>query len=571
MNGITYYRLKSDYDGDVTNNCGLTGQQIDNNFYVLEGRDVKSLEVDGDDITIVLYNGDRITAEDALSGYAKDLSFDFDEESGTLTITQNGETTVIDGFGCGECGVVYTDSTLIGDGTKENPLGISPLEQTGHYKPVIKIIDETDGGKLPDDPSRGDRYIVKNVVSNYGYLYDYHAVAKIACMLKCSNSDWRIPTLEEWNDMLNAVDSEKNHDNPISSVYLGKYAGKLLKTATATDENPCGWLPCEEEDCGGHGQGGCNCDGNTMGSTDGCEGTVNPCMPINCHHEQLAPSGVEPEGTDVTECREYNIITPNGYANDAKEYTGFGKRARFWTATMVDEHNAWMKGFDNCHNDVYQEIIATTNYLSLMLVKDYNGENYHDSEAILDQVVETIMLPGGQIWTKTNLAIEACPCVEGCKCHQLNPMINPECEETSYNYVIAEWDGLQWIYKVIGEGEIVTVLSDYVDYKIVNGELIPNAANVDADIAEINERIDRIDGTVNSLGERVDELDSIIGDYANEKTIAERLDAIEATLAELAKNHDFGDIDNDGLHPDEDIDGGDEIKVGEKDGENIYW
>lgn len=575
MNGITYYRLQSDYDGDVTRNCGLTGQEIDNNFYVLEGRDVKSLEVDGDDITIILYNGDRITAEDALSGYAKDLSFDFDKESGTLTITQNGETTVIDGFGCGECGVVFTDSTLVGDGTKENPLGISPMEQTGHYQPVLNIIDETNGQSLPEDPSMGDRYIVKNVVSNYGYLYDYHAVAKIACMLKCNGSDWHIPTLKEWNDMLNGVDSTKNHDNPTSSVYLGEYAGKLLKTATATEENPCGWLPCDN-DCDGQDNNGCHCGDNATNSADGCTVSVNPCMSIDCHHEQLTPSDVEPESTDVTECREYNFITPNGYADDSRDSTAFGKRARFWTASMVDKHNAWMKGFDYCHNGVYQEIVATTNYMSLMLVKDFNGYNYYGSEDVLGQVVETIMLPGGQIWTKTNLAIEACPCTNGCKCHQIKPNVGEDCDETSYNYIIAEWDGLQWIYKVIGEGEIVTVLEDYVDYKIINGELVPNGADVADDLEAINERIDGIVSDLTNLTGRVVRLEGIVGDnYDTSKgTISGRLDAIENKLSRLL---DFNDRNNDDvLEPDEpytpgEDGGGDGIKVGENEQGPIYW
>ena len=40
MNGITYYRLKSDYPGDYTKNCALNGTEVDNNFYVLEGRDI---------------------------------------------------------------------------------------------------------------------------------------------------------------------------------------------------------------------------------------------------------------------------------------------------------------------------------------------------------------------------------------------------------------------------------------------------------------------------------------------------------------------------------------------------
>ena len=66
MNGITYYRLKSDYPGDYTKNCALNGSEVDNNFYVLEGRDVKSIAVNGKDIVVTLLNGDTVTATDAL-------------------------------------------------------------------------------------------------------------------------------------------------------------------------------------------------------------------------------------------------------------------------------------------------------------------------------------------------------------------------------------------------------------------------------------------------------------------------------------------------------------------------
>lgn len=65
MNGITYYRLKSDYPGDYTKNCALNGTEVDNNFYVLEGRDVKSISVNGKDIIVTLMDGDNISATGA--------------------------------------------------------------------------------------------------------------------------------------------------------------------------------------------------------------------------------------------------------------------------------------------------------------------------------------------------------------------------------------------------------------------------------------------------------------------------------------------------------------------------
>lgn len=539
MNGITYFRLKSDYDGDVTKDCGLTGQEIDNNFYVLEGRDVKSLEVDGDDITIVLYNGDRITAEDALSGYAKDLSFDFDEENGTLTITQNGETTVIEGFGCANCGVVYTDSTLVGDGTKENPLGVSTMEETGHYKPVITIIDGVgDDGKLPTNPNKGDRYIIKNEVSSYGFLYDYHAVARIACLI--DGTGWTIPTKKDWDEMLNEIDEVKNHDSMTEAVYLGKYAGKMLKTQTS-DGDACGWAECDDECTPGGNGCDCGCGGQqTSGSTDGCDST-NPCMPMDCHHEQNTPSNVAPDTVNGIDCYGFGI-EPTGWGNDGKHVYYFGEEARYWTADIDDSHkNAWIKGFDNCHNDVYQDRVPVTNFMSLRLVKEYNGHNYFGTETIENQVVETVFMPGGKIWTKTNIAIDVCPCDGGCKCHQVKPNIDEACDEVTTNYVIAEWDGFQWHYQVIGEGEIVTTLDDYNDYKVVNGELVKNNENVEAELSNIEHRVDDIESQVSDMVTIVENvqttvtnLNSQVEDLSERVTVNENnIQSIQSDMAQI--------------------------------------
>ena len=515
MNGITYYRLKSDYDGDVTNNCGLTGQQIDNNFYVLEGRDVKSLEVDGDDITIVLYNGDRITAEDALSGYAKDLSFDFDEENGTLTITQNGETTVIDGFGC-DCGKVYTDNTLVGDGTKENPLGVSSMSQTGHYKPVIGIIDLTvDGTEMPENPHRGDRYIVKDEISNYGMLYDYHAVAQLACRLK--GTGWHIPSKEEWDNMLNAIDEVKNHDSQEESVYLGKYAGKMLK---GTEDGDCGWAECEQ------GGGDCPCGG--AGTNGNCDDPLNPCMPMDCHHECVEPSNVTPETTEGIDCYFFDVL-PTGYALDKNNVLYFGQKAYFWTSDVSENRSeAWAKGFDACHSDVFQNTMSTSNYMSIRLVKDYDGTNYYGAETIDGQIFETVIMPGGQIWTKNNVALNICPCNPDCKCHQINPNMGEDCDEKSIIYTIVEWDGTKWVSIVLENGYMVTIIDENgtpIDYHITINEygdfelvsIIDGIA--DGVVEEVMERIGDLGGRVDAVEEKNREQD-------------ERLDTLESGLAQ---------------------------------------
>ena len=66
MNAITYFKLKSPYEGDITKNCALTGSEVDNNFYTLESRDVKSVELKDDKIVVNLMNGEKLTTEDKI-------------------------------------------------------------------------------------------------------------------------------------------------------------------------------------------------------------------------------------------------------------------------------------------------------------------------------------------------------------------------------------------------------------------------------------------------------------------------------------------------------------------------
>ena len=63
MDGLTYYKLKSPYEGDITKNCSLTGAEIDRNNLVLEGRDVKEMHVDGKYLIVTRFNGEQFKVE----------------------------------------------------------------------------------------------------------------------------------------------------------------------------------------------------------------------------------------------------------------------------------------------------------------------------------------------------------------------------------------------------------------------------------------------------------------------------------------------------------------------------
>ena len=76
-NGITYFRLKSPYEGDITKNCALDGAEVDNNFFILEGRDIKSVEVVDNAINIHLMNGKVISSGDVFSTFSQNMSIDY--------------------------------------------------------------------------------------------------------------------------------------------------------------------------------------------------------------------------------------------------------------------------------------------------------------------------------------------------------------------------------------------------------------------------------------------------------------------------------------------------------------
>lgn len=540
IRGITYYKLNSDYEGAIpAKNCGLTGEEIDNNFYVLEGRDIKGVTVEGNRIIITLVNGDTISSDDVFSNFAKDLTFDFDSETGTLYITQNGQTTEISGFSMSEdCCFkgVYTDETITGKGTIDSPLSISPSFKPGLYEPVIGIIDKTNGTDIfpPENLYVGARYLIKDYANEYGMLYCYKGVGEI-CKKLC-DSEWKIPSKEDWDNMLNAIEpleQYRNHDDKRSNQWLGKYAGKYLKSLHTSDFD---YWKYEEPATDDEPEDPCaNC----------CHRN-DPCRPVYCGEcgkcceqgEKITPEGIDSYG--------FNVI-PAGFGDNlAGDIVcgGFGKLASFWTSDMTrDGAVAYIKTFTWDRTEVQQDIVPTSQYHSLRLVKEYNGHNFYGREEILGQEYETVIMPSADgkrmVWTASNI------CVSGDEYCSLRPNCGSDEElPQTVIYYILEWDGENWISTSLGEGFSVTVV---VDGKPTDYHIVINQETGDAELVEKDYGSEEIIADLTELKERVNEIGGIIGDYASEEgTISERLDAIEEKIAEMAKNHDFADIDNDG-------------------------
>lgn len=487
MNGITYYRLKSDYPGDYTKNCALNGTEVDNNFYVLEGRDVKSISVNGKDIIVTLMNGDNISATGVLDFAKADdikssvINAEFDKLNGVLILTSiDGTIQHIEGFATNENTdfSVSTDNTLCGDGLRNAPLGVAPSAKTGQFKTVKSIINVAEGGALPVCGNiLGDRYVTCEDISDYGYLYDYKAVREIACELK--NTGWRIPTKADWDDLLNAVEPcecDKTHESATKNKFLGKWAGKLLKSKTMWRNCDCsGDCGCCNDECNCTNNSGCGCNNDCTCGQDTCfDYSDDPCIGTkesesNCKCENNCQG--EHQGLDAFGFR----VTPAGYADDGCNFGYFKERSAFWTATTdQDNTKAYIKRFQYNKDGVYQDVIPSNYHLSLRLVKDYNGKNYFDVEEIMDMEYPTLLLPsiskGKSIWTSCNFA---------CGNASLCPMLPNNGQGLSYtrHYFINEWNGFKWVRNEMKQGDTVTVAKapkgkTMVEYRVIGNDLV---------------------------------------------------------------------------------------------------
>lgn len=551
--GLTYFRLTSPYEGDITKNCALDGYEVDSNFFTLEGRDVKSVNVNGNELVITLLNGETISALNAFADFTKDISFDFDTTNGVLYIKRNGVTQTIPGFATtyntGES--VATDGTVKGDGKPSNPIGISPMFKTGMYRPVTKVVDTTRCETLPscEKVMPGDRYLTLENISEYGFLYNYEGVKQIACDLNACNSPWRIPTKDDWDDMLNAIepcDENKDHASATCNRYFGKFAGKLLKSKDFWKlESVCDTSTC------------INYNGETSTTCPVCTcGKSNPCAPTYCgeygtcqHKPVLHPNrGIDKYGF---------AVTPTGYTDDGGQFGYFLERAWFWTASNSQYSNAFTKRFEYDKSTVYQDVISTKYNLSLRLIKDYDGDNYLERENILGMPYSTVLMPsqkkGKAIWTATNIALPN-------KCY--NPVLpnNGMGITLTKKYFLNEWDGKKWLKNELQEGESVVIINApngnlNVEYRLVKGDLIAVPTTIYNDvISNVTPILDDLKDQINQETTRAiakeNEIDKNLSaeiqrstekDNELEQKITDEAAAHDADIADLKNRFDSTD------------------------------
>lgn len=507
MTGLYFYKLISPYKEDVTKDCKLTINELDNNFLSLKDMDIKDVEFDEATsvISLIRNNGEVLDADLSVlsDGVTKDLAIDYDSVKGEINIHYNGtnvsidKLVTLDNIADEILTEVISDGTLIGLGSKKQPLGIAPTHQTGSFKPAIELVDKIKGESLPkpNNLKKGDRYVTKENLNLYGLLYNYSAVKAMAEDLK---HGWRIPSKNDWDNMLNAIEpcEFRNHDGAQANKVYGKLAGKFLKSKNL-------WTKAynEEEVCS-------TCDipsEATEGETDYIEDEVI----VKPRPKKINPNGVDSYGM---------ALVPSGYHDDCAVDAYFHDRGYYWTTTQISESDIYIKRFDYNRSGVVQSLASPREYYSIRFVKDYDGSNFKDVEHIHGQNFSCVLIPtlntphGFSIWTSVNVDFN------DVKYHAKEPN-NGLIDETVNvpAFYVNEWDGFKWEKKKLEEGEQIVLLKGLngdkdIEYMVVDGELVSSAAIIQEKVLEeIGKEIERIDGEIEIIEGRIDTIEEDLG------------------------------------------------------------
>ena len=366
LTGVKYFKLQSDIPGDYTKNCGLLGNEIDENFYFLRSMDIKTAyTIDESGKTMLVL--ERVNCGRNIKVDITDVEelYQFKLEDGFIYITfPDGHTERIGKFLVeGDNVHIVTDSSIQGDGSYGNPIGVDLAYRTGTYAPADFYADltcpEATLDKLPP-VGYGHAVVTKERASRFGALYTWDQAHKLDEALANEGRGWRLPTKEDWAKLLNwaePLEEAKNHDTNRSGNF-GCVAGNRLKSREF-------WMVEKP-------------------ATD----------PVDDFGLSIYPVGVCPEN--------YNAREPEKYG-----FTGLYKTTSFWTSSEAETGEHYVRTFSYGHDDVAQFTESRKKRLSIRLVRDVETDFDIDGYAdILGNFIPvTLTTDGKQLWTSINVAI----------------------------------------------------------------------------------------------------------------------------------------------------------------------
>lgn len=378
LTGVKYFKLQSDIPGDYTKNCGLLGNEIDENFYFLRSMDIKTgytvVEDDRKYLILERINCGREIKIDITDEDVYDHGFRVDDGYIFVKYPDGHEDPMRDSEGNpvrflveGDNVRVVTDASIMGDGSYGNPIGLDLAYRTGTYAPADFFADLT----CPEETinqfeniGNGHAIVTKENMSRFGALYTWGQAMAINEALTREGRGWKVPSKEDWAKLLNWAESKpspcencgelpKNYDhNTDKSGNFGCNAGARLKATTLWN--------------------------NKERNTDDFGFTIYPV-------------GICPE--------DYNTKEPTQYG-----FTGLYKVASFWTSSDKDGEG-YVRTFSYGHDDVAQYTESPARRLSIRLVRDI-AEDFDVQEyaEILGNYVPVVLTTDGkQQWTQLNI------------------------------------------------------------------------------------------------------------------------------------------------------------------------
>lgn len=615
VNGVKYFKLQSKYPGDYTKNCGLLGNEIDENFYFLRSNDIESMAVDeSGKLTLTRVDGETLSVNTKEFGV---YSFEFDKKRGEITITYpDGTKDVLGGFLVSGRINVASNETLTGNGTVGAPLSIADTERTGtyapaaefidlipvrtnyikvcidptvenpkfYYAPIVKVENKTIDDKkyfivtfinqfgeeqvmqvpthgkskpaykrvarIPETPTindegfiyiltkndmpdpkkegfgKGYRIVTLESIDTFGLLYNFDGVKAIKAALEETGSAWRIPSRQDWAELLNAAEycpEDRDHNTMNVNEWTGRHAGARLKSINL-------WKESDIKEKGGYSVGG------------------EDNFPLSGGHQtmHILPLGYG-EGSRGAHDTDYDL-------------EAFKKKASYWTSSELNGNknyasNVYTRTFAYDTRTVLQESSKPSSRLSIRLVRDYdtNNTDVHEQESILGQNYPVTLVINddtdySKVWTCVNVGFTNKE-FGGVSSKEWDIDLPVTDRRMQNVYFINEWDGSKWEKKQMNEGDSIVLIDGGVDetgetiynhewriYRATNGEIDMYGNEVilvDTALAakgEMAEKIKELEENLDNEIERAQEAESAI--TAELRDEEERAQAAESAITE---------------------------------------